>query len=287
MKEITGKSAVGKYPGIDKIKTKIISRSMDKSRKEQLGLGFMHKPGITVDEKNFRLNKYALIYVIRGKGEYIDWQGNKYQLSPGSVFQRQPGIVHSTYLDPDSNWAECFIDFGTNLYNSLVAYKLIRNNHSVYQITPDITIESECYELLLRLENSSEAELPFLASDMISFLARIIQNCTTVSQGEMDRFIDKSCVYFSKNPVLRIELSQYCKKNGVGYEHFRKIFRQKIGISPGQYIVNRRMDAACQMLRISRKPISEIAAALGYSSQYEFSAQFKKIIGIPPRVYRN
>ena len=278
---------IDKYPGIDKLKTRIISRTIDKSRKEQLGLGFMHKPGITVDEKNFRLHKYALIYVIRGKGEYIDLHGNKYPLAPGSVFQRQPGITHSTYLDPDSDWAECFIDFGTSLYNSLVAYKLIRSNLHVYQITPDRTIESECYELFLRLENSSEAELPFLVADMISFLARIIRRCTTVSLGEMDRFIDKSCIYFNKHPADRIELERYCRENGVGYEHFRKIFRQKIGISPGQYIVNRRMDAACQMLRISRKPISEVAAELGYSSQYEFSAQFKKFIGIPPKTYRS
>jgi AraC-like DNA-binding protein len=275
-----------KYPGIDNLKTKLISRSVDKTRRESLGLGFMHKPGVTVDELDFRLKKYALIYVIRGKGEYVDMHGNKYPLSAGSIFQRHPEVMHSTLIDSESAWAECFIDFGTNLYNSLVAYNLIRDDHFVYQISPDKTIESECYELMVRLENCSEAELPFLASDMISFLAGIIQRCTTVSEGEMDRVIDKSCIFFSKNPAKRIELKKYCKTHGLGYESFRKAFRQKIGISPGQYIVKRRMDTACQMLRISRKPINGIASELGYSSQYEFSAQFKKNIGISPKAYR-
>ena len=275
-----------KYPGIDNLRTKLISRSIDKSRRESLGVGFMHKNGVTVDEQNFRFSKYALIYVIRGEGEYLDLHGNKYPLSAGSIFQRHPEVIHSTFIDPESDWAECFIDFGVNLYNSLVTYKIIRDDHYVYQINPDKTIESDCFDLMVRLENCSEVELPFLASDMIAFLARIIQRCTTVSEGEMDRFIDRSCIYFSKNPEKRIELKKYCKKNGIGYEHFRKLFRQKIGISPGQYIVNRRMDAACQKLRISRKPINEIASALGYPTQYEFSAQFKKFIGISPKNYR-
>lgn len=286
MKDINGKIITDKYPGIDLLKTTILSRSIDKSRREHIGLGFMHKPGKTIDELNQRLGKYALIYVIRGKGEYVDPHGNKHPLLAGSVFQRHPDIVHTTYIDPDSDWAECFIDFGTNLYNSLVAYKIIRDDHFVYQIKPDKTIETECFGLMLRLENSSEAELPFLAADIIALLSRIIRSCTSVEESDMDKIIDQSCIYFSKNPAERIELKEYCRENGIGYEHFRKVFRQKIGISPGQYIVNRRMDAACQMLRISQQPINEIASELGYSTQYEFSAQFKKFIGVSPKTYR-
>lgn len=286
MKDINGRILTDQYPGIDLLKTTILSRTIDKSRMEHIGLGFMHKPGKKIDEKDQCLSKYALIYVIRGRGEYLDPHGNSHQLGPGSVFQRLPEVVHSTFLDPDSNWAECFIDFGTNLYNSLVAYKIIRDDQFVYHITPDKTIESECFEMMNRLENSSEAEMPFLAADVISLLSRIMRSCTSVEESVMNRIINQSCIYFSKNPAKRIELKTYCKENGIGYEHFRKLFRQQIGISPGQYIVNRRMDAACQMLRISQAPINEIATELGYSSQYEFSAQFKKFIGISPKVYR-
>lgn len=286
MNKIKNIPVFDKYPGIDKIKTKILFRSIDKARTERLGLGFMHKKGVTVDEKDQLLGKYALIYVIRGKGSYIDPYGNKIPLSAGSVFQRHPEVVHSTFIDPDSKWAECFIDLGTDLYNSLVAYKIIRDDHYVYHLQPDVNIESECYELMQRMETNSEAELPFLAADMIAFLAKIIKRCNSAPLNEMDQFINKSCTYFSKNPKKRIDLKDYCKKNGIGYEHFRKSFKQKIGISPGQYVVNRRMDAACQMLRISGKPINQIASDLGYSSPYEFSAQFKKFIGTPPKTYR-
>jgi AraC-like DNA-binding protein len=81
-------------------------------------------------------------------------------------------------------------------------------------------------------------------------------------------------------------LEKYCSQYGVGYENFRKRFRLKIGVSPGRYIINRRIDAACEMLRMSKTPISEIAFSLGYASPFEFSAQFKKTIGISPNHYR-
>jgi len=275
-----------KYPGIDNLKTKLISRSIGKSREEHLGVGFMHKKGVEIDEQNLCCSKYALIYVIRGVGEYLDLHGNRYPLTAGTVFQRHPGVKHSTFIDPKSDWAECFIDFGRSLYNTLVAYKIINPELFVYNIISDRTIELECFDIMIRLENCSEVEFSFVASDMILLTSKIMQSSIAPPEDEHERFIDESCIYFSENPDKRIELKQYCKKSGIGYEHYRKLFRQKIGISPGQYIVNRRMDAACQMLRISRIPINEIASKLGYSTQYEFSAQFKKFIGLSPKKYR-
>jgi len=274
------------YPGIDNIVTRLITRSIGKSRKESLGIGFMHKKGKTIDEENFCFKKYALIYVIRGSGEYVDLHGNRYALSAGSVFQRHPDVIHSTYIDPESNWAECFIDFGANLYNVLLAYKIIKDNHFVYNMIPDKSIETACYDLMIRLQNCNEEELGLLTAEMIAFLSKIIESNTTKKTGEMEKFISQSCVYFSKHVKQRIKLQSYCRSRGVGYECFRKAFRQQIGISPGQYIVNRRMDVACQMLRVSKTSISEIAFALGYSTQYEFSAQFKKFIGESPKQFR-
>ena len=76
------------------------------------------------------------------------------------------------------------------------------------------------------------------------------------------------------------------RRNGCGYENFRKRFKAELGISPHRYRIRRRLDAACALLIRPELSIGEIAERLGYASQYEFSAQFKRYMGCPPSGYR-
>jgi AraC family transcriptional regulator of arabinose operon len=275
------------YPGVDRLKERIRSRHINSLKRDvRLGFGFMNKSGKRVDEENFNCPYYALVYVIRGTGEYVLNDGTRFPLKPGSVFQRHPGILHSTYLDPASNWSECFLDFGKGLYESLVECSLLNKKDFVFQMGPDMNIESEFYLFLNRLEICSDKELPFLIADSVSFLSKIIQRCTAVTESETDLLIEKVSVELGQNINKRIDLRQYCREKGLGYENFRKLFRNKVGVSPGKYIIRRRLDAACQMLLVLDKTIGEIAIDLGYKSQYEFSAQFKKFIGTSPKKYR-
>jgi AraC family transcriptional regulator len=274
------------YPGFELLGSKIVSRSLDNQRNESIGFGFMRKDGVTVDEENFKFGKYALVYVIRGTGEYVDPSGNSHPLCPGSVFQRHPNVQHSTYLNPESGWRECFLDFGAGLYEALTAYRIIKPDKFVYNPQPDKAVEREIFNLMVRLENSVDSELPYIVSDTISFLSRLTKRCESVALDAMDVFIDESCAYFTRNPEKRFDLEKYCSKRGVGYENFRKRFRLKTGVSPGRYIINRRVDAACEMLRMSKTQIGQIALALGYDSPFEFSAQFKKVTGVSPKHYR-
>lgn len=276
------------YPGIDHLANKLRSRHLHAFDPEvRLGFGFMHKPNTRVDEENFICHYYALVYVIRGTGEYRLPDGRVYDLLPGSVFQRHPGIEHSTYLDADSQWAECFLDFGKDLYDALIGCQIIKRSDYVYFLGQDSTLESEFYNLLNRLEHESDKELPYLIADTVSFLSKIMKRCRSMAENELDRIIEQGTVDLGQNLNKRIDLRQYCREKGIGYENFRKLFSKKIGIPPGQYIIRRRMDAACQMLLLLEKTIGEIALSLGYKSQYEFSAQFKKFIGISPKMYRN
>lgn len=272
--------------GIYIVKQRIVSRSLDTSRGESAGFGFMRKDGVTIDEENFKFAKFALVYVIRGIGEYVDPTGHRYELRPGTVFLRHPGILHSTYLEPESGWRECFIDFGRLLYDALAAYKIIKPSRFVYHASPDKSIELDVFTLMEKLENCGEAELPSIVSDTIALTTRILRRCESAALDDMDVFIDESCAKFAREPEQRLDLEKYCTENGVGYENFRKHFRGKVGVSPGRFIINRRIDAACEMLRMSKKPISEIAFDLNYYSPYEFSAQFKKTLGVSPKHYR-
>ncbi len=252
-----------------------------------VGCGFMKKPGIVEYDINIQFPFYSLVYVIRGTGKYIDEKGKSYALSAGSLFQRHPGVLHSTYIDPESNWYEGYIDYNKELYNFLVAMGILESEVPVYQTAPDNTIETEISNLMEELENGFETDLPDTFLKTANFVRSFLNAAKLLKQeNHLSYMVEKSCHDFSQSCHQRIDLKAYCKKNGWGYETFRKTFQQSQGISPGKYLIRRRMDTACQLLRTSHLSISEIAFELGYKSQYEFSAQFKRQIGMAPSYFR-
>ena len=59
------------------------------------------------------------------------------------------------------------------------------------------------------------------------------------------------------------------------------------GVSYSDLVDRCRCKAACESLEQTRKPIHDIAAALGYSDPSSFARAFRRWIGVAPRAYRH
>jgi AraC family transcriptional regulator len=68
--------------------------------------------------------------------------------------------------------------------------------------------------------------------------------------------------------------------------HFARAFREAVGMPPHAYVVSRRIKRAKELLRATRLSINEIAWRVGYSNSAKFAAQFRKLTGATPRVWR-
>ncbi|MCL6406429.1 AraC family transcriptional regulator [Dickeya dadantii] len=68
--------------------------------------------------------------------------------------------------------------------------------------------------------------------------------------------------------------------------HFSRMFRQSEGMAPHQYVMKRRLAQAEQWLRHSRRSITDIALACGFSSASHFSQRFRAEYGITPSALR-
>ena len=73
---------------------------------------------------------------------------------------------------------------------------------------------------------------------------------------------------------------------GMSKFHFAKSFRQAMGIPPHQYLVQARMEKARALLSDEMLSIPQIASRVGYADPGQFSAQFRKLIGLLPAQYR-
>ncbi|WP_338787276.1 AraC family transcriptional regulator [Metabacillus sp. FJAT-53654] len=65
-------------------------------------------------------------------------------------------------------------------------------------------------------------------------------------------------------------------------KYFISYFKQALGLTPGRYIYQLKMNRARELLYLKRYSIKEIASMLGYPDPYSFSKAFKKYYKVPP-----
>lgn len=253
---------------------------------ERIGAGVFEKKGVSIDFADWNLKYYSLVYVIAGQGRYIDSNGYEYALHPGCFLQRIPGKRHSTYLDPESGWRECFIDIGPLMFEALSASGIIRTDISVFNIGLDLSLAERFSRLVHMLRELVEEELPEVVPEVISLINVFSGRMRIAGNTHDDLMIKSACEYLSEDLDERINMRKFCRVNKWGYEKFRKLFTEKMGMPPVKYRIRKRIDAACRMLIDKSLSIGEIALKLGYPSPYEFSAQFKKYTGTAPKFFR-
>lgn len=91
---------------------------------------------------------------------------------------------------------------------------------------------------------------------------------------------------YIRDNLQTVTVAHLCESLQLNERTLRNIFYANVGKPPKQVILKFRLTAGCQLLESTALPIAEIAAQLGFSSQFHFSRAFKDCYGVPPRQYR-
>jgi len=126
-----------------------------------------------------------------------------------------------------------------------------------------------------------------LASQALSLCAAIGDHLQPISEQpgvlthvqEMTRFIHQ-------NYDQKITLEEIASAGAVCRSRCCTLFNKYVGQTPGNYVTQYRLQKSCEMLKETRRSISEIALACGFQSASYFSSIFRKQMGMVPQKYR-
>ncbi len=92
--------------------------------------------------------------------------------------------------------------------------------------------------------------------------------------------------FLTENLQRDVRLDEAAGELGLSSFHFARLFRNSVGQSPYQYLLEQRIDRAKCLLRDRRLSVQEVAALTGWNSAVNFVRAFRQRVGQTPGAWR-
>jgi AraC-like DNA-binding protein/mannose-6-phosphate isomerase-like protein (cupin superfamily) len=230
---------------------------------------------------------FLIHYILEGQGTfYVD--GNSHKLSVGQGFLICPNVKTYYEADHDKPWTYTWVGFnGVKAQAYLKEANLDRARPTF--IFEDLTLIEGYFEAMrntVEMKYGGELRLRGLLSIFLSELIERLGNGNVEGCNYKDNYIKKTVEYVEANYAREISISDIANYIGLNRNYFSSVIKSGLGITLQDFIIQFRVNKACELLKNLDLSISDISRSVGYKDPLCFSKVFKKIKGCSPKLYR-
>lgn len=104
--------------------------------------------------------------------------------------------------------------------------------------------------------------------------------------GLTDRRLARVIEFMSAHMAEALSIERLAAEAGISKHHFARLFRNKTGRTPHEYLTTLRIEAACRLLATSDLSIAGVGFACGYPRPNNFASAFRRRLAMTPADYR-
>lgn len=237
-------------------------------------------------------NNYLFHYVISGTGVlHANEKSTRHiQIGSGQGFMIFPGQVNTYIADAELPWEYVWIEFNGLRAREIVAATGMSPDHPVFRPQTRELGQNVLNEMMYIVKNSSAPSFRRIGR-LFLFMDALL--CATAS-GQMKRkdslrdfYVSEAIAYIERNFQNEISVEDIANTCGLNRSYFGKIFKETVGKTTQEFLINYRMVKAAELLKMTQFSVGDIGKAVGYENPLHFSRAFKNVYGISPREYRN
>lgn len=234
---------------------------------------------------------YHLHVILAGKGE-LNVNGSTYPLHHGQMFVTKPGEETWYRADAKEPWSYCWMTFDGNNAARYIESAGFQNGINWRDSHVD---QSQFYTLVKRLLDHPEMTQ---ANDLrrlgllLEYLALAIESNDEAQLSprredvySADVYVDYAVTYIQSN-YSNVKIGDVARNIGINRSYLTNIFKQRMGVSPQEYLMQCKLDHARRLLVETDAPIQDISHRVGYENPLTFSKIFKGSFGVSPKNYR-
>jgi AraC-like DNA-binding protein len=234
-------------------------------------------------ERGRILQAYQIVLITAGRGTFESSNlRRKAAIEANTLFLLFPGIWHRYAPDPQIGWTEHWIECRGPAFDFGRDRSILRPEDPIRGVTPEIIAT---FAAIHREAEDALGNQPVISALGLQLLAQLACPTGTSDNGAA-RVVQKAKLLIMERCDEPLNMEALAAELNLGYSHFRQIFKHQTGTSPKQYHLAARIERASDLMVNTDKSLKEIAALLGFYSEFHFSNQFRRIVGLSPKAWR-
>lgn len=246
----------------------------------------LHLCGTTYPNRSYCIDRpqssvCCIEYIVAGKGS-VKLGEEEFTPRAGDTYCLPIGADHVYASDRREPWEKIWINLSGS-YVSDLAHKLGIDTHPYFPglDTSDLLQKFQYYADRPFTEHTAEK-----CAALVAQLFFRMSGAMTKSEAPQRTPVQKMLAYIEQHETDTIRLEQLaavCQKSPSQAE---RLFRMEVGMPPYRYVLQRKLELACQLLTETGMTVRDIASYLSFEDEFYFSGLFRRKIGVSPTQYR-
>ncbi len=233
-----------------------------------------------------RHDYFEVCLALEGRGEYHH-AGRKFEITPGTVFLAEPGVVHEI---------TSFVTRDLHLY--FITLTLQSLHQKPVGIEDGIVDSFQSARNIVSYGNSPLSDFTpllnghsqFAAKSALAIFTLELLNCLCVSRSqdglsEPTDEISQAIAYIDRHLTQKIRVENIADAIGVSDRTLRRRFRERSGSTIAEEINHRRMRLGAHRLLMGFG-VNEVAEFVGIGDAGQFSRSFRRAFGMSPKQFQ-
>ena len=212
----------------------------------------------------------------------------KYRIPFPNVFLKTPDLLHGTRFKTDRQ--AVYFAYDPALYERMRQGGLLTPPFLWhFRMTPEISF------VLKHIRELADSLGEYGIADRIDTLVLKLLQDMLLERNERNTIhkiptqeerIQRIATYLQLNFLNEIDYETLYRKNGFSRRNFFRCWKQYYNLSPARYVLQLKMEYACNQLRETDLSVGELAEELKLKNRCYLSSLFRKIYGKTPLCYR-
>ncbi|WP_342506061.1 AraC family transcriptional regulator [Sporosarcina sp. FSL K6-2383] len=234
------------------------------------------------------LDSYLIVHTLSGNGQ-LTYNNTTYSLGPGELFFIDCNNYQLYQTSNEDSWEILWI----HIKGSTTAeyYKHYSKSNSPVSISHQESQVPYLIQQLIQLHQLDKASLKteIISSKLIlNLLTEVLLNSNELNKNKAitPDYIEQMKTELEVNFDKKITLTQLSRLFAVNKYQLAKEFKHYIGITPNEYLINRRITKAKDLLKNTNLTISSISFQVGIDNVSHFINLFKDRVDSTPLSFR-
>lgn len=240
---------------------------------------FYYQAGYTLKRNHY--DSFLLMMITDGHCSVIQ-NGKENTAVAGQIALIDCYAPHQ-YLS-DIGWTSVWLHFDGPLCRNYYEYIVNAHGNIITPSPSSIRKLTDIYYVFCSGRPVIEAEI---SNDISSILADLLPDCQKETASSIKPSLSNTVSYINEHFAEPLTLNQLAGLSSLSPYYFTRLFTDQTGMTPHQYLISVRLNAAKFLLKTTDLPVKEIAFSCGFNSESGFCTSFRKREHLTPSEYRD